>query len=86
VRLAAYSPLHVVRSVFCLVEKPTEQAPGGAEDAAGNPERIGLKAGHMPVVALVAVKFELKAFVGGQVVVVGHKLDHLSHSTICRLR
>jgi hypothetical protein len=72
----------VVRGVFHLVEKSAEQAPGGVEDAAGNPERIWLETGHVPVVALVAVKLELKAFVGGQVVVVRHKLDHLSHSTV----
>jgi hypothetical protein len=85
VGLAAHGPLHVVSSVFYLVKKTAEQAPSGVEDAAGNSERIGLEAGHVPVVTLVAVELELKAFVGGQVVVVGHKPDHLSHSNVLQV-
>ena len=77
-RLAADGPRDVVSRVFRPTQAPN-QAAGRLQQAPGDADGVGLEPRHAAVAALVAVKLELVALVGGEVVVVGDELNHGAH-------
>lgn len=80
---AAHGARDVVGRIFGPAQ-PAKQAACRLKEVARNADGIGLEPRHVPVAALVAVKLELEALVGGKVVVVGNELYQIAQRMACR--